>query len=107
MPNLLTQVIELLTRPPADLVYNLIVLFAIEAMLGLAIVGGRRTGWPRQLKLIALAGGVMLLGRVVLIGLALFTLQNTAADAALAAAIIPPLERYLDVLSLGFLAWAF
>ncbi len=107
MPNLLTQVIELLTRSPADLVYNLIVLFAIEAILGLAIVGGRRTGWSRQLKLIALAGGVMLLGRIALIGVALVTLQSTSADAALAAAIIPPLERYLDVLNLIFLAWAF
>ena len=107
MLSLLTQAIELLTRPPADLVYNLIVLFAIEAIIGLSFVQAHRTGWSRQLKLIALAGAVMLIGRVILIGLALFALQGTATDAVLVSAIVPPLERYLDVLSLSFLAWAF
>ncbi len=107
MLNLLTQAIDLLTRPPADLVYNLIVLFAIEAMIGLAIVRARRASWSRQLRLIVLAGVVMLIGRVTLIGIALFAVQGTAADVALATALVPPLERYIDVLSLTFLAWAF
>lgn len=111
MFNFITQAIELLTRPPGDLVYYLIILFAIEAMLGLAVVHARRpalpnavSGWTRQLRLIALAAGVMLIGRVVLIAVALLVQQN---QALIANAILPPLERYVDLISLTFLVLAF
>ena len=45
MFDILTQAIELLTRPPGDLVYHLIVMFALEAMLGFAVLRARRTAW--------------------------------------------------------------
>jgi signal transduction histidine kinase len=111
MFNFITQAIELLTRPPGDLVYYLIILFAIEAMLGLAVVRARQpalrehvSGWTRQLRLIALAAGVMLIGRVVLIAVALLVQQN---QTLIANAILPPLERYVDLISLTFLVLAF
>ncbi len=104
MLDFINQTIDLLTRTPGDLVYFLIVLFAIEAMLGLAVVRARRTGWTRQLRLIALAAGVMLIGRIALIGVGLLAVQN---QTLFATALIPPLERYVDLISLTFLALAF
>lgn len=107
MLDLINQAIELLSRPPGDLVYYLIILFALEAMLGLAVVRARRTGWTRQLRLILLAAVVALIGRVVLVIIALLSLQGVRPDVLLANAILPPLERYVDLLSLTFLALAF
>jgi signal transduction histidine kinase len=104
MLDFINQTIDLLTRTPGDLVFFLIVLFAIEAMLGLAVVHARRTGWSRQLRLIALAAGVMLIGRIALIGVGLLAVQN---QTLFATALIPPLERYVDLISLTFLALAF
>jgi signal transduction histidine kinase len=107
MLDFINQAIELLSRPPGDLVYYLIVLFAIEAMLGLAVVRARRWGWTRQLRLILLASSVMLIGYAVLVIIALLSLQGTGPDLLLADAIQPPLQRYIDLLSLTFLALAF
>jgi len=104
MLDFINQTIELLTRTPGDLVYFLIVLFAIEAMLGLAVVRARQTGWTRHLRLIALAAGVMLIGRIALIAVGLLAVQNQALYAT---ALVPPLERYVDLISLTFLALAF
>src|SRR5512139_3438613 len=107
MLDVINQAIELLSRPPGDLVYYLIILFAIEAMLGLAVVRARRAGWTRHLRLILLAAIVMLIGRVVLVIIALLSVQGIRPDVLLAEAILPPLERYVDLLSLTFLALAF
>ncbi len=49
----------------------------------------------------------MLIGRVVLIVISLLALQGARPDVLLAEAILPPLERYVDLLSLTFLALAF
>ncbi|CAG0937604.1 Sensor histidine kinase WalK [Thermoflexales bacterium] len=107
MLDFITQAIELLIHPPGDLVYYLIILFAIEALLGLAVVRARRTGWTRQLRLILLAAGVMLIGRAVLMVIALLSQQSARPDVLLAGALLPPLERYLDLLNLTFLGLAF
>src|SRR5512139_2179304 len=107
MLDVINQAIELLSRPPGDLVYYLIILFAIEAMLGLAVVRARRAGWTRHLRLILLAAIVMLIGRVVLVIIALLSVQGIRPDVLLAEAILPPLERYVDLISLTFLALAF
>ena len=107
MLDFINQAIELLSRPPGDLVYYLIILFAIEAMLGLAVVRARRSGWTRQLRLILLASIGILIGWVALAIIALLSLQGARPDVLLAGAILPPLERYIDLLSLTLLAVAF
>jgi signal transduction histidine kinase len=107
MLDLINQTLNLLSQSPADLVYYLIVLFAIEAILALAVMRARRSSWTRTLRLMALAGGVMLAGRIVLIVISLLALQDPITNAAWAAAVLPPLERYVDLVSLIFLAWAF
>ncbi|MBI5567098.1 MAG: GAF domain-containing protein [Chloroflexi bacterium] len=107
MFDILTQAIELLTRPPGDLVFHLIVLFALEAMLGFAMLRARRTGWSLPLRQFAITGTVVLIGRLALIVVALLSLQGIPPDVVLATAVTPPLERAIDLVSLGFLAWAF
>ena len=107
MLDIFTQAIDLLTRPPGDLVYHLIGLFALEALLGFAIVRARRVGWTALLRQLAITGAVVLVGRVALMIVALLSLQGLPPDVALATVLTPPLERAIDLLSLGFLAWAF
>ena len=107
MLDFINQAIELLSRPPGDLVYYLIVLFAIEAMLGLAVVRARRSGWTRQLRLILLTSIGILIGWAALAIIALLSLQGVRPDVLLAGAILPPLERYVDLISLALLALAF
>jgi len=58
--------VNLLTTPPGGLVYHLVVLFAIEAILGIALGQWQR---DRQNKLafrLAVAGGLLFLSRLVL-----------------------------------------
>ena len=107
MFDILTQAIELLTRPPGDLVYHLIVLFALEAILGFALLRARRTGWSTPLRQFAITGAVVLIGRLALIVVALLSLQGIPPDVVLSTTLTPPLERAIDLISLGFLAWAF
>ncbi|HZY42876.1 MAG TPA: hypothetical protein VFF59_12855, partial [Anaerolineae bacterium] len=99
MLDIFTQAIELLTRPPGDLVYHLIVLFALEAMLGFAIVRARRLGWTAPLRQLAITGAVVLVGRVALMIVALLSLQGLPPDVVLATVLTPPLERAIDLIS--------
>ena len=107
MLDFINQAVELLSRPPGDLVYYLIILFAVEAMLGLAVMRARRSGWTRQLRLILWASIGILVGWAALAIIALVSLQGVRPDVLLADAILPPLERYVDLLSLTLLALAF
>jgi len=106
MLDIFQQAVALLTQPPGDLVYHLIVLFAIEAALGLSIVRARRSGWAQRLRAIAVAAAVLLLLRLTLMIVALLALQGIPPDVPLNTALTPPLERAIDLISLGFLAWA-
>jgi|GEM_PF-4785159 len=100
---ILSQFTRLVSVSPGDLVYHLVVLFAIEAILMLAIGQGRRSNWQRGAPRVALAAGGLLLARCALVIVALLA----AAGAANSAWIAPPLERFVAVASLGLLAWAF
>ena len=100
---ILSQLIRLVSTSPGDLVYHLVTLFAIEAILMLAISQGRRSGWQRGAPRVALAAGGLLLARCALVIVALLS----AVGAANSAWIAPPLERFVAVASLGLLAWAF
>ncbi len=106
MHDIFTQAIALLTTIPGDLVYHLVVLFSIQAIVGLAIARVRRSGWSAPLRHIAVTGLVLLLGRVALLVVALLAQQGIPPNVALASAVTPPLERAIDLISLGFLAWA-
>ena len=68
---IVTQLTRLLSVPPGDLVYHLVVLFAIEAILLMAIGEGRRSGWPGgALRLtLAASGALVLRGAQVMVAL--------------------------------------
>jgi signal transduction histidine kinase len=101
MPSIFSQTIDLLTKSGA-LVYHLIVLFALEAIVAMTIGRARRSGWSPALRRSMMAATVLLIGRVVLMIVALLG----SSGVIISNAITPPLERYIDLVSLGFLAWA-
>ena len=101
------EAIKLLTQPPADVVYYLVILFALEAMLGIAIGQARRSGWTTGLRQITLSATALLMGRVVLTIVALLAVLGVPAGVVLASAVTPLLERAIDLISLGVLAWTF
>jgi signal transduction histidine kinase len=100
--NIFEQALQLIIEPPGNLVYYLVTLFALEAILAMAMgewLRGRRTA-SVQRWLLASAG--MLLTRGVLMVVALLAWQGLLESAIL----MPPLERFMDVLVLLFLGWA-
>jgi len=103
MIRLDSQLTQLLSVPPGDLVYHLIVLFAIEAILMMAIAEGRHSNWTSSALRRALAAGGLLIARLALVVVALLS----AAGVINSAWVAPPLERFAAVASLGLLVWAF
>lgn len=102
--------LTLLSTRSGSLIYHLIVLLVIEA--GLAIAWGQwRRGkdvWPYATGTIRARAQVIALGGMI--GLrGLLVIAAIIAGRSLETAVIwiPPLERAIDVISLGLLAWAF
>jgi signal transduction histidine kinase/GAF domain-containing protein len=99
------ETIKLLLAPPGGLVYHLLILFSLEATLGLAVGAWRRrrVGGPEEISdtFVVTAAG-MLLARLVLIVVALFGLSETRYTAT----VMPPLERAVDTAVILLLAWA-
>ncbi|MBC7251722.1 MAG: GAF domain-containing protein [Anaerolineae bacterium] len=100
---ILIDAVNLLTTPPGGLVYHLIVLFAIEAILGIALGQWQRDRKDRAAGRLSVAAGLLLLSRLVLMGMALLSWQGVITTAE----IVPPLERCLDTVTLILLCWTF
>lgn len=99
--SLLFDLIAQLSRPPGGLVYHLVTLFTIEASLGMALGQWQRVSHQRFGRLIVAFGG-LLLARGILMALALLAQMGVLTFIALA----PPLERFLDTVSVILLCWA-
>lgn len=99
---MIERLTRLISAQPGDLVYHLIVLFAIEAILLLAIGQGRRSQWTGQTLRVTLASVGLLALRIAQVAVALVS-EASWADPTW---IMPPLERFASVASLGLLAWA-
>jgi signal transduction histidine kinase len=99
--SIFDEALKLVTEPPGDLVYYLVTLFALEATLAMTLGEWRWRRTP-QVRRWLLAGGGMLLTRGVLMIAALLAWQGVLP----ATAVMPPLERFADVLVLLFLGWA-
>jgi len=108
--SVLEQIIELLSQTPGNLVYHLVVLLAMQATLGIAAWQWRRQrGLKWQAKpadhfapRLTLAAAGMILGRISIIVAALFTSGNQT----MATAVLPPLEHFVDALTVILLIWA-
>lgn len=99
--SVLFDLLAQLGRPPGGLVYHWLTLFAIEASLGVALSQWRRISHQKLSRLIVAFGG-LLLARGILMALALLAQVGVLSFAALA----PPLERFLDTVSVILLCWA-
>jgi len=98
--NPFTKALQFLGTPSGDFVYHLVVLFVIEATLAMTWLYGRDDR-VRRWKLAMLG---LTLARLLPIGAAALAALQVLPSLA---AIAPPLERFLEVISLGLLAWAF
>ncbi len=99
--SILLDLLAQLSRPPGGLVYHWITLFTIQASLGIALSQWRRLPQQKLNRLVVAFGG-LLLARGVLMALALLAQVGVLPFAALA----PPLERFLDTVSVLLLCWA-
>ncbi|MGH2593775.1 MAG: ATP-binding protein [Anaerolineae bacterium] len=99
----LAELFSLLTRPPGDLVFHLITLFALTFMLYAALGQIRARGSASPFPRLHWAIGGVLLGRLVSMAAVLLSLSGAFPLRA----VLPPLDRFIDVASLGLLAVAF
>ncbi|MCR4406127.1 MAG: ATP-binding protein [Anaerolineae bacterium] len=99
----LFDAVNLLTTPPGGLVYHLVVLFCIEAILGIALGQWQRDRQDKAAWRLSVAAGLLLLSRLVLMGIALLSWQGFISSAE----VVPPLERGLDTVTLVLLCWTF
>ena len=100
---LLQDFIELITFPPGDLVYHLVTLFAIQLVLGI-VVGH----WSRQRRdpiaaRLLVTGAGFAIARVLLMLVAVLDRSGVLSSNA----VLPPLERFLDLAVLLLVAWVF
>jgi signal transduction histidine kinase len=100
--SIIFNALNLLSAPPGGLVYHLVTLFAIEAALGMALGQWQRTRQKDPLRM-AIAFGGLLLVRLCLMLVALLAWQGFLDPAAL----VPPLERFFDIVGVVLLCWAF
>jgi signal transduction histidine kinase len=100
--SIISNVLNLLSAPPGGIVYHLVTLFAIEAALGMALGQWQRTRQRGPLRMAVAFGGLLLM-RLCLMLVALLAWQGFLDPAAL----VPPLERYFDIVGVILLCWAF
>ena len=99
----LFDAVNLLTTPPGGLVYHLVILFCIEAILGIALGQWQRDRQDKAAWRLSVAAGLLLLNRLVLMSIALLSWQGFISSTE----VVPPLERCLDTITLLLLCWTF
>jgi len=100
--SLLDQALELVSESPGDLVYYLVTLFALEAILAMVVGEWLRERRTPQTQRWLVAGLGVLFTRGVLMVAALLAWRGVWS----AAAVMPPLERFMDAVVLLFVGWA-
>ncbi len=93
----LEELFNLILTPPGDLYYHLILLFVLQVLLAVGWGDWRRRG---ESRILAAAAG-MLATRVALIVAG----ATTGSGLVTPAALLPPLERYADLLLIALAAW--
>lgn len=91
--------LHLVTTPSGNLYYHLALLFVLQILAAVGWGEWRRTGNAR--RFFAAAG--MLATRVVLIGVSAWTGAGFVSPTA----VLPPLERWMDLVLIILAAWAF
>lgn len=94
------QIFSLLTAPPGNLVYHVVLAFSVAGALQGAIHHWRTSGFPQARRVV--------MGLSILLGLqvALFAVSGLAWQGLLnPGVVLPPLDRAVTLLSLVWIAW--
>lgn len=97
------DIIELITTPNGSLVYHLVTLFAIYLILGIAFGHWNRHRRDPAATRLLVTGIGLALARMVLMLVAVLDLVGLVSPNLL----LPPLERFFDLVTLLLAAWAF
>lgn len=100
MDGFFNQLFEILTTPPGNLIYHLILAFSVAFALQSVLIGRRSTDYPFIRRLIT---GLLLalVGQVVLFGSSGLAWQKLAD----AHSFLPPLDRAVTALGLLWVGW--
>ncbi|MEJ2209658.1 MAG: ATP-binding protein [Anaerolineae bacterium] len=93
---------EILSTSLGSVVYHLLLLWAVVSSVGMAW-GERQRARQEQTQRLLLGMGGLVLMRGIYIGAAFVVAGGWIEGVVL----LPPLERFVDAASIGFLAWAF
>jgi len=100
--SLVRDFIELITVHPGALVYHLVTLFAIQLIAGVALGHWQRQRDEAALRLLVMGIGLFL-ARAVLMLVAVLSAVGLASSAV----VLPPLERFLHLITCLLVIWAF
>lgn len=100
MGSFIEQILSILTSPPGNLVYFLVVAFTITAAFQLSINQWRRSGFPQGQRMV-IGLGILLLVQIIQFTLAILVWQNLVPLSS----VLPPLERAIGLLILVVAAW--
>jgi signal transduction histidine kinase len=101
--SFLKDIVELISSQPGDVVYHLVSLFAVQIVLALALGYWRRNRRDPLAIQVAVFGGALFLARIPLMAIAVLARVGVLSPQV----IQPPLERFLDLVTLLLAAWAF
>lgn len=100
--EVLSQAIALITQSPGALIYFLVTLFALQQALVPALTARQRVPQATLPRRWLWCIGALLLGRVAMIVVGLLGTTNILV----AAKLLPPLERWLEFVSVVLVMWA-
>ncbi len=100
MTKFFQQVFNILTSPPGNLIYHLILVFSIAIALQIALSSQRRSE-PKQTKRVLLGLGILLAGQMLLFLSSGLAWQNIADPQF----YLPPVDRAVTAFSLIWLIW--
>lgn len=100
--SFLANLLELITSQPGALVYHLVTLFAIQLILGVAIGHWQRRRDESSTRVLVVGIGFFLARAILMLVAALDRAALWSSDL-----VLPPLERFLDLVTLLLVAWAF
>jgi signal transduction histidine kinase len=100
MDNLTQQIFNILIAPPGNLVYHLILAFAVVVTLQSALIGSKKVSRSAQNRLL-IGLGMVLLAQLVLFISSGLTWQQVASPQR----YLPPLDRAVVAFSLLWIVW--
>jgi signal transduction histidine kinase len=100
MDSFFSEILSILTTPPGNLVYFLVVAFTIAACFQLSLYQWRRSGFPQGRRLV-IGLGMLLLVQLAQFVFAGFAWQNLVPSHG----FLPPLDRAVTLLTLVVVAW--